>query len=103
MIGDSREHVGEPGLRIDVVQFASDDQGIHHNSALAAAVGTGEEPGFSAERYAVCITEPFSVHSAFPGNADIATVLLSDPTERSIAHTSTRDTMRGGKPVSWTI
>lgn len=34
--GDAGEHVGEPGLRIDVVKLACDDQGIHGGSTLAA-------------------------------------------------------------------
>ena len=34
--------VGQPGLRIDIVQFGSENQTVHHCGALAAAVGTGE-------------------------------------------------------------
>ncbi len=33
MIGDPREDVGEPGLRIDVVHFGGDDQAIHGGGA----------------------------------------------------------------------
>jgi hypothetical protein len=47
MLCDTGEHVGEPGLRIEVVQLASDDHGVHGGRALAAAVGTGEEPRFA--------------------------------------------------------
>ena len=37
MAGDAGEHVGEPGLRIDVVQFGGDDQAVEDGGALAAA------------------------------------------------------------------
>ena len=43
MLGDPGQDVGQPGLlRIDIVQFGSDNQTVHHCGALAAAVGTGE-------------------------------------------------------------
>ena len=35
--------------RIDPVQLGGADQGIHEGRALPAALGTGEEPGFSAK------------------------------------------------------
>ena len=44
MLSDAGEHVGEPGLRIDIVQLAADDEGVHPSGSLAAAVGSGEEP-----------------------------------------------------------
>ena len=43
LAGDAGEHVGEPGLRIDVVELDGGDQGADYRSALAAAVGTGEQ------------------------------------------------------------
>ena len=49
MFGDARQHVGEPSLRIDVVDLAGDDQAVHVRRALAAAVGPAEQPRFSAE------------------------------------------------------
>jgi hypothetical protein len=42
MLGDPGQDVGQPGLRIDIVQFGSDNQTVDHCGALAAAVGTGE-------------------------------------------------------------
>ena len=49
MIGDAGEHVGEPGLRIDVVELGRVDQRVHDRGALAAAIGAGEQPGLAAE------------------------------------------------------
>ena len=50
MVGDASEHVGEPGLRIDVVHFRRDDQGVHERGSVTATVGAGEQPGLPAER-----------------------------------------------------
>ncbi len=36
--GDPRQHVGEPGLGIDVVQLAGDDQAVHLRRPMAAPV-----------------------------------------------------------------
>ena len=47
---DAGEDVGEPGLWIDVVEPGSADQRVHERGTLAAAVGAGEQPCFSAER-----------------------------------------------------
>jgi hypothetical protein len=44
VLGDASQHIGEPGLRIDVVHFSRDDQAIHGSSASATAIGAGEEP-----------------------------------------------------------
>lgn len=41
--------IGDPGLRIDVIHFGTEDQAVHDGGALAAAVGAGEEPRFAAE------------------------------------------------------
>jgi len=42
--GDAGEHVGKPGLGVDVVELCGDDQGVHQRRALAAAIGAGEQP-----------------------------------------------------------
>ena len=47
--GDAAEHVGEPGLRVDVVELGGADERIHRRRAHAAAVGTGEQPTASSE------------------------------------------------------
>src|SRR6516165_12389347 len=44
MTGDARENVGQPRLRIDAVHLARDDEAVHRRGALAAAVGTAEQP-----------------------------------------------------------
>lgn len=49
MISNAGEDVCEPGLRIDVIELCGDDQRVHDGGAFSAAVGAGEEPGFSAK------------------------------------------------------
>ena len=44
MICDAGEHVGEPRLRVDVVELGRGDQGLHRGGALATAIGAGEQP-----------------------------------------------------------
>ena len=44
MIGDATQHIGEPGLGVDAVEFGGGDQGVDCGRALAAAIGTGEPP-----------------------------------------------------------
>ena len=43
-LGDASEHIGEPGLRIDIVELGGADQRVHRRRAHAAAVGTAEQP-----------------------------------------------------------
>ena len=50
MFGDARQHVGEPGLRIDVVHLGRDDEAVHGGGALAAAIRAGEQPCLATER-----------------------------------------------------
>ena len=50
VIGDAAQRVGEPGLRIDVVEFGGADQRVDGRGTLTATVGAGEQPGFAAER-----------------------------------------------------
>src|ERR1700687_3990594 len=40
---DPGTHVGQPGLRIDIVHLGGDDQAVHRGGALPAAIGTGEQ------------------------------------------------------------
>jgi len=49
MVGDPGQDIAEPDLRVDVVQFGSDDQTVHRCGSLSAAVGTREQPRFSAQ------------------------------------------------------
>ena len=48
-LGDAGEDIGEPSLRVDVVEFGGDDEGVHRRGALAPAVGAGEQPRPSAQ------------------------------------------------------
>src|SRR5262249_55372643 len=47
---DAGEHVGEPSLRIDVVEPRGLDQGVHHGGTFTAAVGASEQPRLAPER-----------------------------------------------------
>ena len=40
MLGDPGQDVGQPSVRIDVVQFGGDNQAVHRCGALAAAIRT---------------------------------------------------------------
>jgi hypothetical protein len=42
MIGQAREDVGEPGLRIDVVELGGGNQAVDGGRPSATLVGTGE-------------------------------------------------------------
>ena len=46
------EHIGEPGLRIDIVQPRGLDQRVEDGGALTAAIGSAEQPGLATERHA---------------------------------------------------
>ena len=50
MVVDTGEDVGEPGPRVNVVEFAGLDQRIDRCSATPAAVGAGEGPVFATDR-----------------------------------------------------
>ena len=47
---DAGQHVGQPGLRIDIVQARRLDQRVHEGGPLAAPVGAGKQPGLAPER-----------------------------------------------------
>ena len=49
MLGDASQDIGEPGLRINIVHFGGNDEAVHHRGALAAAIRTAEQPGFSPQ------------------------------------------------------
>lgn len=48
-VGDTRQDVGQPGLRVDVVELGGGDQASDDGGALAAAVRTGQQPCLAAE------------------------------------------------------
>ena len=49
VIIDPAEDIGEPGLRVDVVELGGLDQGEHRSGALAAPIRAGEEPSSAAD------------------------------------------------------
>jgi hypothetical protein len=50
MSGEAGEHVGEPGLGIDVVELGRHDEAVQEGGALATTVGTGEQPSPAPQR-----------------------------------------------------
>ena len=68
------QHVGEPSLRVDVVELGGDDQAIEKSGALSATIGSGEQPGLAPQRQAtqrsfgaiVVVTKP---QANFPDSA----------------------------------
>jgi hypothetical protein len=50
VIGDAGEDIGEPSLRIDIVELHGLDQGVDDGSALTAAIRAAEQPCLAAER-----------------------------------------------------
>jgi len=48
-VSNASEHIGQPSLRIDVVEFRRRDQRRHDGGAFGTTFGTGEEPRLSAE------------------------------------------------------
>ena len=49
MVGYAGKDMGEPGLRIDIVELGGDDEAVHERGPLPAAVGAGEQPGFTPQ------------------------------------------------------
>jgi hypothetical protein len=43
------EDIGKPCLRVHIVHFGGDDQGVHEGGTVTAARRSGEEPGFPPE------------------------------------------------------
>ena len=46
LLGDAGEDVGEPGLRVDVVELGGADERVHHSGPRAATIGAGKQPRF---------------------------------------------------------
>ena len=49
VIIDPAEHIGEPGLRIDVVELGGLDQGEHRSGPFPTPIGAGEQPRAAAD------------------------------------------------------
>jgi hypothetical protein len=43
VVGDAAEHIGEPGVRVDAIEFRRLDQGVGDGRRLAASLGADEE------------------------------------------------------------
>jgi hypothetical protein len=50
VVGQSREHVGEPSLLIDLVELRGRNQGVDDRRPPAAFIGAGECPVLAADR-----------------------------------------------------
>jgi hypothetical protein len=69
MIGDAAQHIGEPGLGIDAVEFGSGNQRIDCGCALATAIGTGEAmPGAQGK----LVYGPFQIEARINQNTEIS-------------------------------
>ena len=44
MLGDAGHDIGQPGLRVDIIQLGCDDQAVQRRRSLPAPVGTREQP-----------------------------------------------------------
>ena len=49
MVCNAAQHVGEPGLWVDIVEFGRADQRVDRSGMLTAAIGAGKQPSFAAE------------------------------------------------------
>lgn len=52
MLSDPSEYIGEPSLRVHLVEASSLDQGVEDGSTLAPAIGSAEQPSLPAQRHA---------------------------------------------------
>jgi hypothetical protein len=51
MIGNTRQHIGKPGTRVDIVEARRGNQRIHRRRSFAAAITAGEQPALPAESH----------------------------------------------------
>ena len=49
LVGDTLEDVGEPGLRVEIVEPGGADQRVHGRGPSAAPVRAAKQPGLSAQ------------------------------------------------------
>jgi hypothetical protein len=66
------EYIGQPGLRIDVVELGRHDQRGHGRCSVSAALKTGEEPRLSPQRKSSKSTLGCVVREADPAIFDEA-------------------------------
>jgi len=75
MVGDTSKDIGQPGLRIDIVEPRGLDERVEDGRSLAAAIGSAEQPSLSAKRNAA--QSPFC---GVVGDAD--PTIVEEPGER---------------------
>ena len=51
VIGNTHQHVGESGARVDTVERRRGNELVHCSSSLHVAIVVGEEPALSAKSY----------------------------------------------------
>jgi hypothetical protein len=51
MVGDAGENIGEPRLRIDIVEASDLGHHVEHRPALSVAISSAEQPSSPSERY----------------------------------------------------
>jgi len=52
MLSDASKYIAEPSLRVHVIEASGLDQGLEDGRALAATIGSAEQPGLTAEWHA---------------------------------------------------
>jgi len=50
VVGNALQHVGEPGLRINVVELCRLDERQHGGRSFATPFGTGKQPDLAPNR-----------------------------------------------------
>src|SRR3546814_8615760 len=88
MSGDAREDIGQPRLRIDIVEPGRLDQRVEHGRALSAAVGTAEQPCLAAKRHTAQRPLGSVVRDADPAIIEEPGEGTPAPEHRSEEHTS---------------
>src|SRR3954463_8225980 len=101
MIGNSGQHVGEPSLRVDAVELGGRDQGVDCRGALAAAVGTGEQPRSASQGNHAVILPMSGKRSRFTTAGTLCTDAVFDVSTSSGAPAVKSFTSRW-HPVSFT-
>ena len=79
MTGDASQHIGEPCLRIDVIEAGGLDQGVEDGSKLTATIGSAKQPGLSAERHAAQNAFGGIVRQAYPAVVEEAGEAIPTP------------------------
>src|ERR1700758_2391254 len=49
MVSDASQDIGKPGLRVDIVEPRSLDEGVQNSGTLTTTVGSAKQPGLPTE------------------------------------------------------